>query len=476
MVPILYESNETSFTTNGLGRLSDAIRVEVSEARNGEYELEMDYPLAGIHFDKLTEGRIILCSHDESGDLQPFDIYSSSKPLDGVVTFYGHHISYRLNEVSVKKFAVQGPVSTPTNVWGLMRDSYAQPSGGLDAWTFSTDITSKIVFRHDTDVARSFLGGSEGSFLDTWGGEFLFDKFTVNYLTRRGTDTSVHVRYRSNMTDFKQEVDISGSYTGILPYWQTSDGVATYGDVQYGSGTLPHGRAVVVPHDFSSDFENQPTAAQLNAAAQSYLTSNTPWMPAETLDVNFVQLWQTAEYADVAPLLSVGLCDTVLVSFPEYDIENLRVKVVSVTWDALGEKYTAMTLGTPSTSFAEAITTGTAQAQVNTDAQISNLTKQVEANATAIATKSNVLSTATYSGSIASIAAEQSQAVSINVARSGYTPIGIVGITKSGGGSGYVDIAAYSLSGTTATVQCHNANSGARSNIGVTVTVLYVAD
>ena len=34
----LHESTETSFTTNGLGTLSDAITCEVTEERNGEFE------------------------------------------------------------------------------------------------------------------------------------------------------------------------------------------------------------------------------------------------------------------------------------------------------------------------------------------------------------------------------------------------------------------------------------------------------
>ena len=60
-----------------------------------------------IHFDDITEGRIIACTHDEAGDLQAFDIYKSSKVIDGIVTFYARHISYRQNEIAVKPFTSQ---------------------------------------------------------------------------------------------------------------------------------------------------------------------------------------------------------------------------------------------------------------------------------------------------------------------------------------------------------------------------------
>ena len=46
---ILYEYTETAFTNNGLGCLNDATSCVVSETLNGEYELEMEYPVNGIH-------------------------------------------------------------------------------------------------------------------------------------------------------------------------------------------------------------------------------------------------------------------------------------------------------------------------------------------------------------------------------------------------------------------------------------------
>ena len=49
MKPILYPAAETEFSNNGLGRLSDAISCTVTEERNGQYELELTYPVAGLH-------------------------------------------------------------------------------------------------------------------------------------------------------------------------------------------------------------------------------------------------------------------------------------------------------------------------------------------------------------------------------------------------------------------------------------------
>ena len=87
MIPILYESNETQFTSNGIGPLSDALECTVTEERNGEYICELVYPVDGKRFDDIQEGRIIGVWHDDNHDIQPFDIYGRSAPIDGQVTF-----------------------------------------------------------------------------------------------------------------------------------------------------------------------------------------------------------------------------------------------------------------------------------------------------------------------------------------------------------------------------------------------------
>ena len=74
MIPILFDSNETTFTGNGLGRLADVASCEVTEARNGIFELELSYPVDGRLFTSLTAGRYIYTTHDNSRKPQPFTI------------------------------------------------------------------------------------------------------------------------------------------------------------------------------------------------------------------------------------------------------------------------------------------------------------------------------------------------------------------------------------------------------------------
>ena len=75
MIPILYPANETAFTSEGIGPLSDVLSCYVEEERNGSYELELEYPVTGILFSEIKTGRVILAKADDSGYWQPFDIF-----------------------------------------------------------------------------------------------------------------------------------------------------------------------------------------------------------------------------------------------------------------------------------------------------------------------------------------------------------------------------------------------------------------
>lgn len=78
---ILYEENEKKFETLGLGILKDAISANVKEELNEAFELEMSYPVSGKLINELRIDRIICCKTNPYDSVQPFRIYSITKPL-----------------------------------------------------------------------------------------------------------------------------------------------------------------------------------------------------------------------------------------------------------------------------------------------------------------------------------------------------------------------------------------------------------
>ena len=351
MIPILYEYNELSFATNGLGRLRDCISCVVTEERNGIYECEFTYPVDGVHFADIYPGRIIGVTHDDSNDMQPFDIIGYSRPIDGIVTFNAVHISYRQS-----KLVVSG-----TNVNSLA-DAFtmlgtAQPT---NRFSYSADFTSTAYMSAADGVPRSvraMLGGTEGSILDTYGGEYEWDRFRVILHKNRGVERNSVIRYGVNLIDYNEETDYSGVYSAAVPYWigdhNGKETLVVGNRVQSGLATVTH-RGETVALDLSEKFETKPTKTQLQNWAKNHMLGNYTNMPAQSIEINFLRLQDSPEFEQYAALMQYRLCDSIKLYFSKYNVMG-TFKIVKTEYDVLQERFISMELGTLSTSLAEAL-------------------------------------------------------------------------------------------------------------------------
>lgn len=354
MIPILYSSDETEFTTNGLGSLSDAMSCIVIEERNGSYELEMEYPVGGQHYSDISLDKLIYAEPSDGTDPQPFSIYKITKPIDGIVTIYAQHISYRLSYIPVMPFKTNGARNALN---GLIVNSVVDS----DPFEVETDIEdgSSEYKQELPQTFRESLGGVEGSVLDIFGGEFEWDRFKVKLHSSRGQNSGVRIAYSKNLTDLKQEESNDDVATAIMPYWAGQTTNSTTGETETqivtcpedsriikvkskGSYTYPYER--VAMQDFSRFWSEAPTPEDLLKFASELISALDVSSNTINLEVSFVALWQTEEYKNIAPLERVHLCDTVIVEFNELGI-NAAVKVIATEYDVLAERYNKITLG-----------------------------------------------------------------------------------------------------------------------------------
>lgn len=347
MIPILYEKTERSFASNGICRLPDCGMCQVTEERNGVYECQFTYPVTGRHYAEITEGRIIYCTHDETGDAQPFDIYARTEPIEGVVTFFAHHISYRLGRVILRPFT---SVSCPAALAAMPNNTY-----NTCPFTFWTDKTTAGTYTITTPtVIKEALGGSQGSILDVYGkGEYEWDKFTVKLHLNRGVSTGVTIRYGVNLTGYNRDLNYWECYNACVPFWRSQEtNVLVCPGVVYAQG-YDATNAEPVPMDLSTEWETQPTLAQVQAKAEARMANNRSWLPSDNITVSFVPLWQTEEYAGVAPLQRVRLCDRVNVIYGPGGVRIDDVEVVKTVYNVLLDRYDSMELGAARASFAQ---------------------------------------------------------------------------------------------------------------------------
>ena len=347
MIPILYEHDEAGFTSNGIGRLRDCISCIVTEERNGIYECDFEYPVDGANYELIKVGRIVGVTHDESGDIQPFDIVGFEKPIDGIVTFHCVHVSYRQTRMTVTGSNINS-LSAAFTLFGN-----AQPSNPFNYWTDKTSTGFLASADGIPHSVREMLGGMEGSVLDAYGGEYEWDRWQVKLWSNRGQYRDFSIRYGVNMLEYNDEYDSQSSYSSCIPYW--TDGENTVIGSRQDCGALtPSGRGECVPLDVSDKFEDQPTQAQVEAAGLSYMTGNNTYNPKQTINVSFVRLQDMGEFADFQNLLQCKLCDTINVIFPDYNSSG-SFKIVKTEWNVLTGKYESMELGELSTTLAEAL-------------------------------------------------------------------------------------------------------------------------
>ena len=364
---ILYDHDEEAFTSNGLGALPDAASCTVTEERNGGYEVEMEYPLTGSHFRDIQKRRILYVKPNPYDDPQPFRIYSITKPINGIVTVHAAHLSYDTSGSIVKLFpADAGSASAAMSYL----KNFSVPS---TPFTFFTNVgKSGTMSVPKPSSIRSLLGGSDGSILDTFGGEYLFDKWNISLLESRGSNRGVTIRYGKNMTDLEQEENDTDFYTGVYPFWysESEDGGLVTLSANDGIVNAPgnYDFVKIMPLDLSSeDFSKEttdsegytttiekPTEAELLAAAQKYIANNKIGIPKVSLDVSFVMLAQTEEYKDFARLETVKLCDTVTVEFEKLGVKT-TAKCIKTVYNVLTDKYDSIELGEPKSSLAETV-------------------------------------------------------------------------------------------------------------------------
>lgn len=348
MIPILYEKNEKEFTSGGIGYLPECTSCVITQERNGIYECEFIYPNTGKMYPEIKEGRIILASHDETKVPQPFDIYARSAPINGLVTFYAHHISYRLSNAVVMPFSA---TSCDDAI-----DKIAEKTITTDEFTFWTDKeTSGDYAIVQPSIVREVLGGSDGSLLDRYGrGDYEFDKFSVKLYQNKGVDTDVEIRYGKNMIEIEHKTSTEDAYNAIVPYWvdeSTGELVTLPEGYVYHDDGSPY--LVAVPYAMNEFFESKPTIAQVRAKAQALLDSSESWEPNIEITVNFTRLRDVDENARFAPLQNVNLCDTLSIFYPELGVVGIRQRVVKTVYDTLLDRYQEITLNSLATNLSD---------------------------------------------------------------------------------------------------------------------------
>jgi phage minor structural protein len=347
--PILYSPTETGFDNNGFGILSDCATCEVTEEANGIFELYMQYPMDGIHFENIQSRSIIKAKPDQFRNPQLFRVYNISKPnMNGIVNISAQHISYDLSGIAVSPFSAE---SVALALSGFKAN--AVNDCPFEFWT-DKSTSAKFTVPHPASI-RSRLGGVQGSIIDVYGGDYEFDNYTVRLYNNRGMDRGVSIRYGKNLVSLKQDENCQNISTGIYPYWTNQEtGYVLELPEKVINVEGDFGFEKIRTVDFTANFQEQPTADQLRRATERYIKNNEIGVPIVSLQVSFAQLQKSEEYKNLQLLERVSLFDTIRVEFPALKV-SAKAKAVKIVYNVLLDRVESVALGSVRANIADTI-------------------------------------------------------------------------------------------------------------------------
>lgn len=362
MIPRIYDNSFTTYESNGLGLLVDAISCQVEEESNGDFELTLVYPSDGSFFYALKQDNLIKADASDTLKGQLFRIDTISKPLNGQVTVYAKHISFDLAKNSLNEDINERNINCENAGKHMLQKSDADSRFSIES---NIEMLGNYSMDRKTDCL-SAIAGTRGSLIDTFGNgpKLLRDNFTISVLNRRGKDDNTLIAYKKNITGFTLEEDYSEIINIIKPYATVTDEEGNESSIyidEIGVKTSRYVEGDIIKSqwiDFSDKFDEDetPTKEKLKNLAEKYFNDNSCDLPKMTYKIEFQPLSQTEEYKEdgLYELEHIGMDDSVYIVNSKYGIRD-QARVIKTTYNVLAEKYISIELGDPKTTLGSII-------------------------------------------------------------------------------------------------------------------------
>ena len=231
-------------------------------------------------------------------------------------------------------------------------------------YTAKSDIkTTSTAYYQTKNLIEAINGDDENSFVNRWGGEILYDNFTVAVNTRAGGDYGVQVLYGKNIVEdgFSETIDMSEVATRIVP--KAYNGYMIAGDTPWVDSPLinkyqtVHFRVITfedvkMKEDASEDdAENGITVCSTQKELETALKKKCEEQyaagvdkPAVTISADMELLENTDLYSDLKELEKVSLGDTAHCNHTKLSITS-DARVIELEWDAVNKRIKSVVLG-----------------------------------------------------------------------------------------------------------------------------------
>ncbi|MFP7306897.1 phage tail spike protein [Enterococcus faecalis] len=345
LIPVIFKPGEKDFTTNGLGRLIDATRCEITEEANGKYELEMDYPAISRFSDYFENGYQIKVKPNDLEEYHIFEIKQTFKDtFTNSIVIYAQSRTYKLGNRQVRLVTVDN--RNGSEAMKLIEQNMDEPCD----IKLHSDINTASSTIFEARNVLNCIAGEQGSLLQYWGGEIKREPFKLSLLRRRGRDNVGTVRYGKDLKGLTIKFDWQSIVTKVLPFAELQSGADGTSQRIYGNAVkseyitkYPDVYAQYV--QFTED-QGVKDLSSLNKVAGKYFTTLYPGSdkPKVSIELEIEKLTDSEEAKEFAKMRNYNLFDTFTVYHKFYDID-IQTKVTGIVYDALAEKTIKITAG-----------------------------------------------------------------------------------------------------------------------------------
>ncbi len=340
----LHNSRTKNFNNNGLGILKDCISAKVCEVLNGEFNINITYPVGGYLYPNLVEDNIIVTDVGY-GKRQAFRIKNVSKRLDNIEV-YATHIFYDLNDNLIEDIYPKGQTGETVINYIL---SHAQYEHNFIGYSNITKTSTARYIRKN--LVESLIGEDSNSFINRWGGEIIRDNYNITMVNKRGIANGMQIRYAKNLTGIEFQIDRTTVGTRIMP--KAFDGLLLpekYIDSP-NIDLYPHPIIKIIEYSdlklATESGEGFASTTELYQAMRERVQEefkNEIDKPTITTTVNFVELANTKEYQEYKELEKLNIGDYSTVYVPHLNI-NVTQRVYKTIYDAILGKFVEFEMG-----------------------------------------------------------------------------------------------------------------------------------
>lgn len=344
MIEVYVKGNE-DYGSNGDMTLTPTT-CEVELSVEGIAELTLEHPIDDLgRWEYLVTDNVIAAPTPYSKK-QLFRIYDYTK-TETEVTAYARHIFYD----SAGEMLVD---VRPTDKTG--QEALDIILSGTKYKAKTNIKTRSTAYYIRKNIMEAIGGDDENSFINRWGGERMYDNFTVIINDRLGGDYGACAEFGRNMTGIEADISIDDVVTRIIPVsynGHTLEGEEPWIDSPL-IGSYANPRAAVIKfedvkllEDCQEGEEGFSTLELLREELKRRCTKeyeNGLDKPKVNYKVDLVEVANTEDYKDYKKLTTIGIGDDVLTKDRKLKI-NVTARCIRLVYDCIEEENAEVELG-----------------------------------------------------------------------------------------------------------------------------------